>query len=166
MTMSRRSSARACRRRSASMVALVAAVGAALAAAGCGGDGATDAERLRSDPVALARFYGEAAATCDLAHARLSVLYGAGWTAYVPGGPDPAADRDLERRARAALEACRAEVEPGSRIEARLRGRDGASAVVEVRTVAPSGAASSVRMRFVNLGHIVPSLEDRWVRRD
>lgn len=122
-------------------------------AVGCGGSA-----DVADDPLALARFYGEAAATCDIEHARIAIAFGAGWTTDVA-----AAQREQERRARVQLARCRRDVEPGSRVEARLERSTATDAVVAVSTVGPSGRGALVRMEFRKHGSLGGD-DPRWWR--
>jgi hypothetical protein len=109
----------------------------------CGG-----AERVETppgDPVGLALWIGEGRVVCDLEHARRGEGLDHGWTAYTPA-PAPAVA--AARAARARLEQCRETVEPGTRVVAALESSDAGRAVVVLRTIAPSGAGTTERMRF------------------
>ncbi len=146
-------------------LAAIAALAVVLAAAGCSDDrGAGAATTPDADPVALATLYGTAAATCDMESARIASSFGAGWTAYAPGTPDPAYERRAEQRAREALAACRRDVEQGSTVEATPVSDDGDRAVVLVRTTGPSGRSREVRMTFANLAALGDGRDDQWVR--
>lgn len=146
--------------RTRALIGLLLAAAACAVAAGCSG-GDHVALAPNHDPVRLAAFYGDAAATCDMAHARIAIAFGGGWTTVPPGQPDPAYEREQDRRARAALAACRRDVEPGSTVTTELVSRTATRAVVLVRTTGPSGRSRAVRMEFGRFGRPV---ERDWSR--
>lgn len=125
---------------------VLAACGSALVAGGCGGGGDLRDAVPPDDPVGMALWIGEGRVVCDLAHALRADDFLHGWTSYDPGRPEAGPAAVTAARARVA--ACREDVEPGTRVTARLASRGPRGAVVVLRTIAPSGGGATERMRF------------------
>jgi hypothetical protein len=130
---------------------LVASVAILSAACGSGGE---DPSRP-TDPVDIALWIGEGRVICDLEHAQRGEGLDAGWTAYA--APAPASGLQAARAARSRLENCRENVEPGTRVTATLESSNRGSAVVVLRTIAPSGGGTTERLRFTRS-------EGAWLR--